>query len=171
MKRYPVVIGATVAGLAGILSYHTSNLTSPLSSNLAVGPGSGSTTTTTKPGTTSTTGGTTSTTGGSSTSTTSTSAPPAVTTSSATGTGEQYGYGILSVKVTVKASKILDVKVAKLQTADTYSQSLAQQVIPYLSRQVLKAQSSRISGISGATYTSEAYAMSVQSALSQLHFR
>jgi uncharacterized protein with FMN-binding domain len=41
-------------------------------------------------------------------------------------------------------------------------------VIPLLRNEILSAQSARISGISGATYTSEAYAYSVQAALDTL---
>jgi uncharacterized protein with FMN-binding domain len=78
---------------------------------------------------------------------------------------------VLSVRVTVSGAKITDLAVAKLQTADTYSQQIADQVIPYLRREVLSLQSARINGISGATYTSEAYALSVQSALDRLHHK
>jgi uncharacterized protein with FMN-binding domain len=38
-----------------------------------------------------------------------------------------------------------------------------------LRREVLAAQSAHINGVSGATYTSEAYAYSVQAALDRLH--
>ncbi len=161
MKKYPVVIGATVAGLAGVLSFHTSNASNALSNTLPVKAKGGSqAASAASPPTTS------GTTPGGSTATTS---PPA--NASATGTSEQYGYGVLSVKVTVVNSKITDVKLSNLQTADTYSTVLAKQVVPYLRRQVLAAQSAHISGISGATYTSEAYALSVQSALDHLHFK
>ena len=163
MKRYPVVIGATVAGLAGVLSFHTSNASNALSNTLPVkAKGGGQAAPATSPPTTSgaTPGGPTPTT-----------TPPTNANATATGTSEQYGYGVLSVKVTVVNSKITDVKLSKLQTADTYSTVLAQQVVPYLRRQVLAAQSAHISGISGATYTSEAYALSVQSALDHLHFK
>jgi uncharacterized protein with FMN-binding domain len=75
---------------------------------------------------------------------------------------------VLSVKVTVRGGRITEVSTAKLQTAEQYSQTLAQQVIPLLRNEVLSAQSAHINGISGATYTSEAYAYSVQSALDVL---
>jgi uncharacterized protein with FMN-binding domain len=88
---------------------------------------------------------------------------------SAVGTSEQYGYGVLSVRVTVEGSRITDVSVASLQTAESYSQMLAQQVVPVLRQEVLQAQGVQVNGISGATYTSEAYLLSVQSALSKLH--
>ncbi len=175
MRRFPVVIGATVAGLVGILSFHSRGTTG-LSSQLSVktsSPSQGSKSASPAKSTTTTT--TTSTAAGpsappSSTTTTSPGAAASVP-SSAVGAQEQYGYGVLSVRATVSNSKISDVQVAKLQTADSYSQQLANQVIPYLRRQVLSVQSAKINGISGATYTSEAYAYSLQSALDKLHFR
>ena len=88
---------------------------------------------------------------------------------SATGRLEQYGYGELAVKVTVNGHQITAVTVPTLRTAEPYSQQLAQQVIPMLKSEVLTAHSARINGISGATYTSEAYATSLQSALDKLH--
>lgn len=175
MKRFPFVLGATAAGLAGVLSFHSSsahplgNAISGVKSSGGSKPGghrtSSSPTTTpiTRPATTS--GSTTP--HSPATTTTGASAGP----STATGTAEQYGYGILSVRVTVANARISAVQVARLQTAETYSQQIADQVIPYLKREVLTAQSARINGISGATYTSEAYALSVQSALDRLHFK
>jgi uncharacterized protein with FMN-binding domain len=89
----------------------------------------------------------------------------------AAGAVEQYGYGQLSVKVTVRGNQIVTVAVPVLHTMDPYSQQLAQQVIPTLRSEVLAAHSAQIHGVSGATYTSEAYAQSVQSALDKLHIR
>lgn len=96
---------------------------------------------------------------------------PGSGSNSSIGSSEQYGYGMLSVKVTVSGNKITDVSVHNLQTADQYSQQLASQVIPMLKSEVMSAQSANINGISGATYTSEAYATSLQSALNKLHFK
>ena len=89
----------------------------------------------------------------------------------ATGAMEQYGYGELAVKVTVSGSRITAVTVPTLRTAEQYSQQLAAQVIPMLKAQVMTAGSARINGVSGATYTSEAYAYSLQSALDKLHVK
>lgn len=156
MKRFPVVIGATAAGLAGVLAFHSrpsfgSPATAPASP--AASPG-GPTTTTTSGATPSHSTTTTLSPGGS---------------ARATGTSEQYGFGVLSVQVSTSGSRITDVAVASLQTAETYSTQLADQVVPMLRREVLAAQSARIAAISGATYTSEAYAASVQSAIDKLH--
>jgi FMN-binding domain len=88
-----------------------------------------------------------------------------------TGILEQYGYGELSVTVTVRGSQITDVSVPVLRTAEPYSQQLATQVLPTLKSEVLAAHSARINAVSGATYTSQAYADSIQSALDKLHIR
>ncbi|HLW45759.1 MAG TPA: FMN-binding protein [Acidimicrobiales bacterium] len=155
MKRYPVVIGATVAGLAGVLTFHSHSGAVPLPSGTRSGTNAASH-------------------GGSAHSRTKTTPPSGNPPPHAKGTGtitgalEQYGYGQLSVRVTMSGGKITKAVLATLQTADTYSQQLASQVVPILQREVLSAQSARINALSGATYTSEAYAYSVQSALDKL---
>lgn len=164
MKRYPVVIGVTAAGLAGVLSFHSHSTSVALQGGTTTGRGNSGNSpahngSTHKPPKSST----------SQTTTPSTSSPSqGSTTRTATGALEQYGYGQLSVRVTMAGGKITRLAVATLQTADTYSQQLANQVIPILRREVLSAQGARINGLSGATYTSEAYAYSVQSALDKL---
>lgn len=90
---------------------------------------------------------------------------------SVTGAMEQYGYGELAVRVTVSGNRISNVTVPALRTAEQYSQQLAAQVIPMLRSQVLAADSARINGVSGATYTAEAYVTSLQSALDKLHVK
>ncbi|MGC8511166.1 MAG: FMN-binding protein [Acidimicrobiales bacterium] len=87
------------------------------------------------------------------------------------GQAENYGYGTMSVKVTVAQNHIVNVAVASLTTLDSYSQQLEQYVVPILKAEVLKAQGIRINALTGATYTSEAYAYSIQSALDKLHFK
>ena len=162
MKRYPAVIAATVAGLAGILTFHSRG-SSQLSGALPVSARSAgrSTTTTAAPAPA----------GPAAPASTTTTSQATAASGSAVGTLEQYGYGELSVRVVASGGKITDAQIVQLQTDASYSQQIAVQVIPYLRREVLSAQSAQIDGISGATYTSEAYAMSVQSALDQLHLR
>jgi uncharacterized protein with FMN-binding domain len=172
MRRAPFVGAATVVGLVGVLSFHTRSLSlATAAPPTAPRPTSRPTPSTTPP----TTGPGASAAGGApSTSTvpSTTTAPAggATTTATATGTLEQYGYGELRVQVTVTGGRISEVSVPKLLTAEQYSQQLAQQVIPMLRSEVLQAQTANISSVSGATYTSEAYALSLQAALKQLHF-
>ena len=90
-------------------------------------------------------------------------------TRSATGPGVNFGYGTIAVKVTVAGSRIVNVSVNRLSTLDPTSQQIAAQAIPMLRSEVLTAHSARIYGVSGATYTSEGYVRSLQSALDQLH--
>jgi FMN-binding domain len=98
------------------------------------------------------------------------SQPPAAgRAQSAIGPVTQYGYGELDVRVTVSGSRITDVTVPVLRVAEPYSQQLAVQVIPMLKSEVLAAGSAQINGVSGATYTSQAYATSLQAALDKLH--
>lgn len=155
MKRYPIVVGVTAAGLAGVLTFHSQRPTLPLTdgrSSSASAPSGDRPAETPGPGTPTSNN------------------PPSQgpTSTSATGAAYQYGYGQLSVRVTMTGGRITNISIAALQTADTYSQQLADQVVPTLEREVVSAQSARIDAVSGATYTSEAYAYSVQSALDKL---
>lgn len=168
MKRALTIVGAAGAGFAGVLGLYANpaalsaappsttavptRSTTPASS---APPPRSSTTTTVAP-------------------TPTTTGAPAVASSSsrsAVGKHEYYGYGELAVKVTVVGTRIVSLHIASLRTAESYSQQLAQQAIPILTSEVLQAQGTRISSLSGATYTTEAYAYSVQNALDQLHFK
>ena len=153
-RKAPLVSAAACAGLAVILVAHVASGTRSLLPTAARPAGSGTGSGQSRSSTSS---------GGSSSS--------SQVSGSTTGKIEQYGYGELSVSVSVSHGKITQLNMGRLLTADSYSQQLAQQVIPMLRNEVLSAQSAQISGISGATYTSEAYAMSVQSALDKLHVK
>jgi uncharacterized protein with FMN-binding domain len=82
-----------------------------------------------------------------------------------------YQYGELSVTVTERGGRITDLQMASLSETDARSVFIDDQAIPLLRQQVLAAQSANINGVSGATFTSQAYAQSVQSALDQLGIR
>ncbi len=165
MKRAPLfVLGGTVAGLAGILSFHTH----PPASGLSALPAAGkSATANSASGSGSAAHSRARTSRKSSTS--GSGSASSATPQSATGSTVQYGYGQLAVKVSVHGGRIVSVTVPYIQTAEPYSQQLASQTIPTLRSEVLAAQNAHIQGVSGATYTSQAYAQSLQSALDKLH--
>lgn len=182
MNKAIIMAVSAAAGVAGIVVLHPAGggipgaAPAPTAGSSSGGTAStsGSSTGATSPVTTTpvtTTPATTVPAGPSPASTPTTIAAPPASPVGAVGKNENYGYGALAVKVTVKGARILDVAVSKLQTAESYSQQLAQQVIPMLRSEVLSAQSARIQAVSGATYTSEAYAYSLQSALDRLHFK
>ena len=87
---------------------------------------------------------------------------------SALGPEEQFGYGVLDVKVTQSGTRITDVSVPLLQTAEPTSQQISEQAIALLHGEALSAQGARIDAISGATYTSAAYIQSLQAAIDKL---
>ena len=63
--------------------------------------------------------------------------------------------------------KITDVQALQLPGGQFRSQQIGQYAAPQLRSEVLAAQSANVNTISGATYTSEGYLQSVQSALDQ----
>ncbi len=77
-------------------------------------------------------------------------------------------YGAVQVEITVKNGKVTDVQALQLPYDLQYSAEISQYVEPYLRQEALQAQSANIDLISGATYTSEGYARSLQSALKQV---
>ena len=102
--------------------------------------------------------------------------PPAATaTPSAIGfkdgsfTGKDFPnfYGDVQVQVIVSGGRITDVKALQYPTDRPQSAYISSVAIPYLHDEVLKAQSAQIDIISGATFTSESYAQSLQSALAR----
>jgi uncharacterized protein with FMN-binding domain len=156
VRRGPFAVAAATVGFVGALGFHASGSRAPLAPALSAPRSGQSTPATTTPASKT----------GSGTATT-TITPSG--NQSATGTTEQYGYGQLSVRVTASGAKITGLSVVGLQTAESYSQQIADQVIPLLRNEVLAAQSSQVNGYSGATYTTEAYLASIQSALDKLH--
>jgi uncharacterized protein with FMN-binding domain len=89
-------------------------------------------------------------------------------TRSATGQDVSFRYGDLEVKVTRVGTRITDVSVVRADVSDPHSQSIDQVAIPELRQEAISAQSARIDGVSGASYTSAAYEQSLQSALDKL---
>ena len=155
MKNPLAMFGATAVGLVGVLTLHGP-------SGQSAPPAKSSAPPTTQPSSPS---------AGSGPATTTTLATGASVNGTAVGQSENYGYGQMAVKVTVANNRIVGLKINSLTTLESYSQQLEQQVVPILKSEVLQAQGTRISALSGATYTSEAYAYSIQSALDKLHFK
>jgi uncharacterized protein with FMN-binding domain len=78
-------------------------------------------------------------------------------------------FGDVQVKVTISGGKITDVQAVQLPFDRPRSAEISQFAGPRLHDEVLQAQSAQIDTLSGATYTSDAYAQSVQAALDQAH--
>jgi uncharacterized protein with FMN-binding domain len=101
--------------------------------------------------------------------------PAATASPSATGlkdgsfTGQDFPnfYGDVQVQVIISGGRITDVKALQYPTDRPQSAYISSVAIPYLHDEVLKAQSAQIDIISGATFTSQSYAQSLQSALAR----
>jgi uncharacterized protein with FMN-binding domain len=89
-------------------------------------------------------------------------------TQTATGNAYQFRFGIVQVAVTVEGDRIVDVQALQMPDGDRHSASISRQVEPMVRQSALAANSATIDVVSGATYTSTAYAYSLQSALDQL---
>ena len=74
-----------------------------------------------------------------------------------------FRYGTVQVKVLLDGSTIANIGV--LTAPGGGYQPYTDRAIPGMKAEILAAQSTKVAAVSGATYTSEAYAQSVQSAL------
>ena len=74
-------------------------------------------------------------------------------------------YGTVQVRVTLRGNTITNVTALQMPFEHQRSAEISQQAAPLLLQEVLQAQSAQIDTLGGATYTSESYAQSVQSAL------
>jgi uncharacterized protein with FMN-binding domain len=85
-----------------------------------------------------------------------------------TGTDAPNQYGDVQVRVSATGGRITQVSAVQLPSGDGRSQQISSFAGPQLAQRALKAQSAKIDGVSGATYTSDSYKTSLQSALDQL---
>ena len=151
--RRVVLIGAgTVTGLVMVLGYRTpaSNVTpfgsgSQSSGVTASAPGSGKS--------------------GSNPGQSNSSAP---STQTVTGSTVNTQFGPVQVRVTAASGRITDVQALSLPNSDPRSAQISSYAGPQLQKQALSIQSANLDGVAGASYTSQGYRQSLQSALSQL---
>jgi uncharacterized protein with FMN-binding domain len=145
MRRALIVLTATVTGLAAVLSFDAHEPARPTLSTTAgaAAPPAGSTT------------------------------PSTSTSGAKTATGDAIDtrYGAAQVRVTVSGGKITAVEAIQLQGVDPKSVRISSSAEPLLRQSALTKQSASVDMVSGATYTSESYAASLQSALDKLGFK
>lgn len=157
-----VVMGATV----GLKLYGLGDEVTTASSSVhSTASGTGSTTTGSGTGSSGTSSS------GSAASSTPTPTPSASSSSSATktvtGSAVDTRYGAVQVQVTFSGSTITALKTLQAPDRDGRDVEINSQALPILEQEVLASQSANIDTVSGATYTSEGYIQSVQSAIDQ----
>src|SRR4051812_29713411 len=152
MRRVILAIVSTIASLVLLLTFktHTPSAGAPAaaSSNAA--------------------GGTTS--GSSATSGTGTSTGTSTGTGTRTVTGASIDtrYGPVQVKITVTNGAITAASAIDYPTNDPRDQQINSYAVPALNEEAVRSGSASIDMISGATYTSEGYIQSLQSALDRV---
>ena len=189
MKRALLIAGGTLGGLGAVLAITPPQLSSSESS-LGAGLDLAPTTTTTsaagataqpaatatksatKPAATATKKATTSAT--SKPAATATTSPAPAQTQAAsnkaqagTFTGDPYSmrYGTVQVKITIANGQITDAVAVTAPGGE--NQRYTDRAVPVMRQKTLAAQSSNITGVSGASYTAYAWYISLQSALSK----
>lgn len=105
------------------------------------------------------------------TTTTTAAAPSKATTSTYTGTvtgaAADTRWGPVQVRVTVASGRITGVDVVQEPDGNGRDREINADAVPTLVSETLQAQGAQIDMVSGATYTSEGYVQSLQSALDQ----
>jgi uncharacterized protein with FMN-binding domain len=94
-------------------------------------------------------------------------AAPAAATKTVTGAAADTRYGPVQVKVTFSGTRITAVDTVQYPTESGRDVEINSQALPILQQETLSKQSAQIDTVSGATYTSEGYIQSLQSAIDQ----
>jgi uncharacterized protein with FMN-binding domain len=172
MRRVALAIVSTVTGLVFLLSFKThSTTTAPPAALGTAGTGgsadsgssdSGSSDTGSSAAGSAAPGSATTPSSGASSTAASGGSSAAKTV---TGDAADTRYGPVQVKITVKSGKITDVTAVDYPQNDPRDQQINSYAVPQLNQEALSAQSSHIDIVSGATYTSDGYVTSLQSAL------
>ena len=181
MKRALLIAGGTLGGLGAVLAITPPQLGTSTSADAPIGGGlataaatpAATASATAKPGASSNPTTKTTTKPSTKPSAAATqSAAPAATAPSTQGingtfTGDpiDISYGIVQVAITVVNGKITDAQAVRVPSArnDRYTNMS----VPVLRQKTLAAQSSQITGVSGASYTSFGWYKSLQSALTK----
>lgn len=83
------------------------------------------------------------------------------------GSAVETPYGVVQVQVIATGSKIDNVSFLQLTAFDGRSQEINGAAAPILLQETMSAQNANINAVSGASYTSQGYVQSLQSALDQ----
>jgi len=148
MRRVAFAIVGTIAGLVGLLSFktHLASVANPPAAISTTGP---------------------STSGGAPNTGSEPSAPsvPGSSSNTVTGDAADTRWGPVQVRITVTNGKLSDVTAVEYPSENSRDQEINSNAIPALNQEALSAGNAKIDMISGATYTSQGYVQSLQSAL------
>jgi uncharacterized protein with FMN-binding domain len=78
-------------------------------------------------------------------------------------------FGNVQVQITVANGKITAAQVLQVPWNDNRDQEINSYAVPVLNGEVVQTQSANIDMVSGATFTSDGYIQSLQSAIDRAH--
>ena len=171
MRRAVIATAGTVVGLVALLGYKSSGAVNVQRVSDGADP-AGPPATTVAPATSAPTtaapGGKTVTTAGPTTAGPTTAGPTTTGPATRTYDGQlvTYLYGNIEVAATLDGHRIVNVTVPQNSAVDGRSAMINSEAVPELVQEALAAQGVNFDVVSGATYTSDAFAQSLQSALS-----
>ncbi|MBI5405757.1 FMN-binding protein [Candidatus Kaiserbacteria bacterium] len=84
-----------------------------------------------------------------------------------TGSPADAYYGTVQVVAIVRNGKMTDVQFLQHPDNQPNSRYINGQAMPLLTQEAIRAQSAQVDGVSGATFTSQAFVQSLSSALAQ----
>ncbi|WP_370961606.1 FMN-binding protein [Amycolatopsis sp. cg9] len=145
MRRIAITLAATVSVVVLLFSYRTSTGQTPVATGRP--PGATPPSRTTSPAT---------------------AAPPGGA-GTFTGDAADTRYGPVQVRITVAGGKITDAQAVEYPQESGRDVRINSEAVPELNQEALQAQSAQIDTVTGATYTSEGYRQSLQSAIDQAH--
>ena len=161
MRRITTWLLSTISALVLLFSYHTSTSAGAATSIVASG---------TDTDTGSTSGATPQADSGSADSGSGSSSSGSGSSSAAktySGDAVSTRFGNVQVEITVENGKITDSKVLQVPWNDHKDQEINSYAVPILNQEAVDQQSADIDMVSGATYTSNGYIGSLQSAIDQ----
>ena len=163
MRRTALTIVATITGLVLLLSFKTHGAGIAVSKPATISTGKTGTGTTST-GSSSSSGSTSS---GSTSSGSSASGSSATSTGSSTVTGDSVDtrWGPVQVQITVANGKVTAAQAVVYPQNNGRDQEINSYAVPALNQEAVAAGSANIQMVSGATYTSDGYIQSLQSAL------
>ena len=86
-------------------------------------------------------------------------------TRTVTGPTSSTPFGPVQVRLVISGTHITDIETLQTPSDASYSQQVAAYAVPILRHEALTAQSAQIDAVSGATWTSQGYADSLQGAI------
>jgi uncharacterized protein with FMN-binding domain len=153
MRRVLLAVVSTVTGLVMLLSFKSHSVVA-VSATASAAPAAVSTQASSSasatPAPTATTGASTTT---------------GATTKTVTGDTVETRWGPVQVTITVTSGKITSAVAVQYPTSNGRDQEINAYAVPVLEQETVKAGSASIDMVSGATYTSNGYITSLQSAL------